>query len=307
MLLPEEVNVIDVVCRDGFQMEKEFIPTEEKINIVNQLSQLGFKRLQVTAFVSPKAVPQMKDAAEVVRNIERKPGIEYSALTPNMKGASAAIEAGVDALDVFMSVSESHNKANIRMSVADSVNAIGEVISLAEKHDKPVVINLATCFGCPFEGDVPKDNVIKLAEDFLKMGVEGIVFADTTGMANPRQVYELTSEFLARNPKANTILHFHNTRNVALANILAGLQGGVINYEGALGGLGGCPFAPGASGNVPTEDVVGMLEETGISTGINLEGLIGLAQYLEKVIGRTLPGQVMKAGRVCDLHPMPGA
>lgn len=306
MKLPSEATIVDVVCRDGFQNEKEFIPTAEKIKIVNKLSQAGFKRLQVTSFVSPKAVPQMRDAAEVVTGIERKPGIVYTALTPNIKGASAAIEAGVDALDVFLSASESHNKANVRMSIADSIKAVKEVIALAEKHNKAVMINVATSFGCPFEGVVPRENLYKIAGEFLAIdNVEGVVIADTTGMANPKQVYELTAAFKDKFAQAEIYLHFHNTRNMAMANILAGLQAGVSNYECSLGGLGGCPFAPGASGNVPTEDVVSMLGEMGVNTGIDLGELISTANYLEKIIGRALPGQVMKAGRVCDLHPLP--
>ncbi len=307
MQLPKVANVTDVGCRDGFQMEKEFIPTEEKINIVNRLSKLGFKRIQITSFVNPKAVPQMKDAAEVVSKINREPGVTYSALTPNLKGANNAIDANVDELDVFMSVSESHNKANVRMQVSDSVNAISDIIALAKEHNKPVWVNLATSFGCPFEGEVSSKNVLNLADKFVSLGASGVVLADTTGMANPVQVYELVSECM-KNVSADKIcLHFHNTRNMGMANILAGLQAGVNNFEAALGGLGGCPFAPGASGNVSTEDVVHMLEEMGIDTGIDINGLLETARYLEKIIGRPLPGQVMKAGQSCDLHPMPGS
>lgn len=305
MRLPTEVNVFDVGCRDGFQMEKQFIPTSEKVAIVNRLARLGFRKMEITSFVSPRAVPQMQDAALVVAGAERVAGVTYAALVPNTKGAQRALEAGIDELNVVFSVSESHNRANLRMPVADSLKNVADVISLArDRGGKPVNVSLATSFGCPFEGEVPGKRVLKLAREALSMGAASLSFADTTGMANPRQVYELLSGFRDQFPHVEVTLHFHNTRAMGMANILAGLQAGVTNFDAALGGLGGCPFAPGASGNVATEDVVHMLEEMGISAGIDLDGLLEAARYLEKVIGRTLPGQVMKAGKVKDLHPL---
>ncbi len=302
MQLPSAMNVFDVCCRDGLQMEKQFIPTEEKITIINGLSKLGFKKLEITSFVSPKAVPQMSDAADVASGIARVPGVIYSALVPNVKGAQRAIDAGIDELNVVFSASESHNLSNLRMPVDKSLQNVSEIIALARGCGTPVNVSIATAFGCPFEGKVDRSRVFSLAEQVLSMGAGSLTFADTTGVANPRQVYSMMAEFKKRHPEIRIALHFHNTRGMGTANILAGLQAGVLDYDASLGGLGGCPFAPGASGNVATEDVIHMAEEMGVKTGIDLDGLIELGRYLEQIIGRTLPGQVLKSGKVSDLH-----
>ncbi len=303
--LPTRVNIIDVCCRDGFQNEKKFIETEDKIRIVDSLSRLGFKKLEVTSFVSPKAIPQMRDAVEVVKGANRVEGVVFTALVPNVKGAERAIEAGIDELNVVMSVSESHNLANIRMTPRQSLDKLKEIVELAGNHKVPVNASLATAFGCPFAGNVPVEKVLAAAEEALAIGASSLTVADTTGMANPVQVLRMMEHFNKLLTKVPLALHFHNTRGMGMANMLAGLEAGVTDYDAALGGLGGCPFAPGATGNVATEDVVHMLEEMGIKTGIDLDGLINLSRELEKIIGRTLPGQVIKAGKTCDLHPMP--
>ncbi len=304
-ILPARAKIIEVGCRDGFQNEKKFIETEDKIRIVNSLSRLGFKKLEMTSFVSPKAIPQMRDASEVVRGADRVEGVAFTALVPNLKGAERAIEAGIDELNVVISVSESHNLANIRMTPKQSLERLKDIVDLAGKHKKPVTVGLATVFGCPFEGSVPVEKVLAMAEEALEIGATYVSLADTTGMANPAQVLRLVECISSRLPSVPSSLHFHNTRGMGMANVLAGLEAGVTTYDAALAGLGGCPFAPGATGNVATEDVVHMLEEMGIKTGIDLDGLINLSRELEKIIGRTLPGQIIKAGKAYDLHPMP--
>ncbi|MFZ5944848.1 MAG: hydroxymethylglutaryl-CoA lyase [Bacillota bacterium] len=301
MNIPKKAAVIDVCCRDGFQLEKEFIPTEEKISIVKGLARLGFKKIEATSFVSPKAVPQMQDSQEVIEAVKGSGGVIFSALVPNLKGAERALIAGAGELNIVFSASETHNMKNLHMSVMDSLNNAKEIIALAGT--TPVNVTVATSFGCPFEGRVVESKVISLAEKVLSLGAAGITFADTTGMANPIQVYRMMKEFVKKHSDLPVTLHFHNTRNMGLANIVAGLQAGVASFDASLGGLGGCPFAPGATGNVPTEDVVHMLHEMGVETGIDLDGLIALGKYLEKLIGRSLPGQILKAGKTMDLYP----
>ncbi|KJS19206.1 MAG: hydroxymethylglutaryl-CoA lyase [Clostridiaceae bacterium BRH_c20a] len=301
MNIPKKADVIDVGCRDGFQLEKEFIPTEDKISIVKGLARLGFKKIEATSFVSPKAVPQMQDSKEVIEAVKGIDGVVFSALVPNLKGAERALSAGVGELNIVFSASETHNMKNLHMSVMDSLKNAEEIIALAGKIS--VNVTVATSFGCPFEGRVSESQVISLAEKVLSLGASGITFADTTGMANPIQVYRMMKAFVEKHLDLAVTLHFHNTRNMGLANIVAGLQAGVASFDASLGGLGGCPFAPGATGNVPTEDVVHMLHEMGVETGIDLGGLIDLGKYLEKLIGRSLPGQILKAGKSTDLYP----
>ncbi|MBS4021116.1 MAG: hydroxymethylglutaryl-CoA lyase [Dethiobacter sp.] len=303
--LPQQVSITDVCARDGFQMEKNFIATEDKIKLINLLSKLGFPKLEYTSFVSPKAIAQMKDAEQVTQEIEKTAGVIYAALVPNLKGAQRAINAGADELVQVISVSEAHNLANVRMKLSDSLSNAKEIIRLSGQHNIPVTVGLATAFGCPYAGRVSPEQVLKLADQVLKLGAHSLVIADTTGMANPVQVYEFLCRFRSEFSDTVVSLHFHNTRGMAMANIVAGLEAGITIYETSLGGLGGCPFAPGATGNVATEDVVHMLEEMGIDTGINLEGVLEAARELERIIGRQLPGHVLKAGKVCDLHPLP--
>ncbi len=298
-ILPKKVEVVEVVCRDGFQIEKKFIPTMQKIETINKLSRLGFKRLEITSFV--KDVPQMSDAKSVVNKIDRMPGVVYAALVPNLKGAEFAIESGIDVLDAVMTASESLNMSNFKMSIVNSISTISKIIDLSAKNNKKVIVYIGASFGCPYEGNIPQEKVINFAEKFLELGASGISFSDTTGMANPYQVFNLVSEFLKRNPDTYINLHFHNTRGMGNANILAALQAGATSFDASLGGMGGCPYAAGATGNVATEDVVYMLEEMNISTGIDLDGLLDAAKYLEKIIGKKLPGHIIRAGKKSDL------
>jgi hydroxymethylglutaryl-CoA lyase len=307
MKFPPRVFICEVGTRDGFQIEDGFIATEQKIAIVNRLGACGLPRIQVTSFVHPKAVPQLRDAEEVMRGIERRPGVVYSALVPNERGAMRAIEAGVDELDTVLSASESHNLANVNMSVSESLDRLGTVINAAHRARIPVVSGISTSFGCPFEGEVPLARLGWVVGRLADYGVRSIGVADTTGMANPVQVARTFEYLLPRWPRIEWHLHTHDTRAMAIPNVLAAMECGVTHFDASVGGLGGCPFAPGASGNVCTEDLVHCLHASGVETGIDLERLIEASRYVELVIGRTLPGQIAKAGPSTRRYPVPDA
>jgi len=296
--LPKKVQIVEVGPRDGFQFECTFIPTEQKIKIINQLSEAGLQRIEMTSFVHPKAVPQLADAAEVMAGIVRKSGVTYSALIPNLKGVERAIQAGVEEISLVLSASESHNKNNMKMSIAESLNEFREVTRIALDSGIRVTGSIGMVFGCPFEGWISPQKVDGIVQEFLAMGVHEIQLADTTGMANPSQVTEVVSPIKNRMKDVGLRLHFHNTRGAGMANVLAALYEGVTIFDSSIGGLGGCPYAPGASGNISTEDTVHMLESMGIATGINLSKLIECAKTVQEILGRELPGQVMKAGAV---------
>jgi hydroxymethylglutaryl-CoA lyase len=305
MNLPKFVHVTEVGPRDGFQMEKEFIPTETKIELVNALARCGIKRMEVTSFVSPKALPQMQDAVQVVAGVDKNLGAHLAALVPNPKGAENAVETGVNELVIFVSASESHNRSNVNRTIEESLTGFKTVMQVAEEAKIPVRGAVAVAFGCPFEGNVPPEQVNRIVGRLLDIGVEGITLGDTTGMATPPIVRFLCETLLRSFPKLDLALHFHNTRGIGLVNVYEALQIGLTNFESSVAGLGGCPFAPGATGNICTEDLVYLLHEIGIETGIDLRALIAVTKRVEQVIGRSLPGQVMKAGLRLDLHPSP--
>jgi hydroxymethylglutaryl-CoA lyase len=296
MSRPSNVIVTEVGPRDGFQIEHDFIPTATKIALINQLIEAGVPRIEFSSFVSPRAVPQLADAADVLAGIDRSRGTELVALVPNAKGAGRAIEAGADALCVFVSASETHNRKNVNRTVEESLAGFEEVMEIANRAGTPVHGAIATAFGCPFEGDVPVAQVVRIARRFRELGMVGVNLGDTTGMATPPLVVERCRHLKKQVPELPITLHFHNTRGLGLVNVVAGLDEGVDSYESSFAGLGGCPFAPGATGNICTEDLVNLLNELGIETGIDLERLCGVARRVEEVIGRPLPGQVMKAG-----------
>lgn len=305
MTLPKFVHICEVGTRDGFQIEPEFIPTDEKIAIVNRVSASLVPRIQVTSFVSPKAIPQLRDAEEVVSRIERRPGTIYSALVPNERGAQRAIETGVDEIDTVLSASDSHNRANVNMPSAESLERLQNVIVTAQHAGVQIVAGIATSFGCPFEGEVPIERLEWIIGTLAALDIKGICLADTTGMANPLQVKRTFERLMPKWPNLEWNLHTHDTRGMALANIIAAMVAGVTHFDASIGGVGGCPFAPGASGNGCTEDVVHCLHEMGIETGIDLDALIGTAQYAQEVIGHELPGQVMKAGKADRRYALP--
>ncbi|NIF28192.1 hydroxymethylglutaryl-CoA lyase [Pantoea sp. Tr-811] len=304
-LNPDHLVIQEVAPRDGLQIEPTWVPTDAKIALINSLSQLGFNRIEAGSFVSPKAIPMLRDGDEVFRGIHRQAGVIYVALIPNLKGAERALAAGADELNLVLSASQSHNLANMRMRREQSLAGFAEIVQAVQ--GRPVSLNatVATAFGCPFEGQIDEDLVLRLLDAYLELGVQGVTLADTTGMANPRQVERLVRRSLQRLPANMLTLHFHNTRGLGLCNVLAAYEAGARRFDAALGGLGGCPFAPGASGNICSEDLANLCAETGIPTGIDLDGLLQLARSLPALLGHDVPGQLAKAGRNGDLHPLP--
>ena len=305
MKLPERVTICEVGPRDGFQIEPEFIPTEQKIEVVNLLSEAGLPRIEVTSFVHPKVVPQLRDAEEVMTKVRRRPGTRYSALVPNDKGAVRAVDAGVDEVHTVVSASESHNLANVNMTIAESIDKLGAVMQVAERARVAVACGISTSFGCPFEGEVPLGQLERVVGRLVDMGARAIGLADTTGMANPRQVARTLEHLMPRFPGIEWTLHTHDTRAMAIPNILAAMECGVTHFDGSIGGLGGCPFAPGASGNVCTEDLVHCLHAMRVETGIDLDRLIATSRRVQEIVGRTLPGQIVKAGKWDRRYPLP--
>ena len=301
---PQYVEITEVGPRDGFQAERGFIPTAQKIEFINRLIDVGVPRIEATSFVSPRAVPQLADAEEVMRGVGRGRGAALAALVPNKRGALRAAEARADEMVVFLSASESHNRKNVNRSIEESLVGFEAVARVAEDAGVPVHGAISTAFGCPFEGDVPAVQVAGVARRFRELGFAGASLGDTTGMATPPLVAAVVRAVREAAPGLDLGLHFHNTRGIGLANVMAGLDLGIDRYEGSFGGIGGCPFAPKATGNVCTEDLVYMLEEMGIRTGIDLRGLARIACDVEAAVGHELPGQIMKAGLRLDLHPM---
>ncbi len=294
----------EVATRDGFQMEAEFVPTDAKVALINALSLCGFAKIEVTSFTSAKAIPMLRDAEEVMGRIHREPGVEYTVLVPNVRGAQRALECRVDEINLVMSASETHNRMNLRMDRAVSAAALRDVIALVN-HAVPINVSLSCCFGCPMEGPVPEPDVLSLASQFLDLGVRGITWCDTTGMAHPAQVSRLNEKIhrlLAAYPQVQSTMHFHNTRGMGLANMLVAAQTGSRRFDASLGGLGGCPYAPGATGNVCSEDAIHMFAAMGYDNGIDLAALLPLARQLPALLGHDVPGQVAKAGRIQDMH-----
>ncbi len=298
----QRLYIQEVVTRDGFQSESSFIPSADKIALINRLSQAGYAKIEVTSFTSPKAIPMLADAEEVMSKIERGPGVVYTVLIPNLKGAERALRVGVDEFNLVMSVSETHNQSNLRMSRADSATALGDVIRLA--HDAKVAVNvsLSTSFGCPMSGMTPLSELMHWIDHFANEGVRGISICDTTGMANPQHVKEVCEQAQSKYPAMEWTLHFHNTRGMGLANALAAVEVGINRFDSSLGGLGGCPYAPGATGNVCTEELVHMFDLMGYNTNINLDLLLECSAQLRDLVGRALPSQLLLAGKVDRIY-----
>ncbi len=300
--LPNTVSIREVGPRDGLQNEDRMLTTAQKIALINALNDTGIKQIEVGSFVHPRFVPQMADTAEVFAQIERRPGVIYSAIAPNLKGAQRAIAARADAVQVFLSTSESHNQSNVKMSIADSLSAAADIAHTLKESAISFEAVLSVVFGCPFEGDVPLERVLLIIERLLAMGAEQITLGDTTGMAHPRLVQAIILGIRERFPQVPLRLHPHSARGAGLANVLAALEVGVDRFDASLGGIGGCPFAPGAPGNICTEDAVHMLHEMGIDTGLNLPKLVECARRVEELLGHEVPGQVIKAG-ICGHIP----
>lgn len=303
MNLPKTVRIREVGPRDGFQMEREFIPTATKIEIINALVRTGLCLFEATSFVSPRAIPQMRDAAQVLAGIDRHEGMEVGALVPNIRGAENAAAAGVDEIVLLVSASESHNRSNINQSIEGSLRGFETMADIASEAGITVRGSISVVFGCPFEGNVPVENVDRIVERMAALGITAVTLGDTTGMATPPIVRRVCRSVMDKYPGLEIGLHFHNTRGLGLVNVYEALGMGFDIFESSIGGLGGCPFAPGATGNVCTEDLVYMMEELGLETGIDLVELIRVAKKVEETVGRELPGQVMKSGRRLDLYP----
>jgi len=306
-MMATRIYVQDVAVRDGFQIEPAIVPTDVKIAMIDALSETGLAKIEVASFVNPKLVPNMADGDAVLAGIRRKPGVEYTAIALNLKGVerAAALAAKPDEINVVMSVSETHNRANANRTHAQSLAEFAEVVKIARDVGMKVNGSLSTSFGCPFEGKVAEEKVIEFTGKYLELGFDGVSLADTTGMANPKQVEALAGKVVRQFPKADITLHFHNTRGMGLANVVAGLNAGVVRFDGSIAGLGGCPFAPGATGNICTEDLVNMLHDMGYDTRIDLDKLIACAKQIHGIVQHDVSGQVMKAGKTMDLRPIP--
>lgn len=292
---PASVTIKEVGPRDGLQNEPAFLSTEDKIAWINQLSSTGLKYIEMTSFVNPKWIPALADAVEVAKGIDRVPGITYTALVPNRQGLERALEVNVDEVAVFMSSSETHNRKNINKSIEDTFPVLKEVVKEARSAGKSVRGYVSTVFGCPYEGMVSIDDVIRVSENLFEMGIGELSLGDTIGVANPKQVQNVLDNLLTRFPAQTLALHFHDTRGTALANILASMDMGITTFDASLGGLGGCPYAPGASGNVATDDLLYMLNEMGIHTGLNREKISSAARFIQDKIGRPLPSRHLQA------------
>lgn len=298
MTLPKSVTIVEVGPRDGLQNEAHFVPTDQKIELIHCLAETGLKRIEITSFVHPKAIPQLQDSEEIVKRIKRKEGVVYSTLVPNEKGLERAMAAGVEEIGLFVSASEAHNQKNVRMSIADSLKGFRNISEKALANGIRMRGYVVTAFGCPYEGRIPLEKVEFIIDEYKALGVHEIALGDTTGMANPFMVSQMVERIKPRMGMTGLALHFHDTRGAALANILAALQEGVTVFDGSIGGLGGCPYAQGASGNVATEDLVNMLEEMGIKTGIDLPKLIDCAKYAGEIIKKDLPGHLICSGKI---------
>jgi hydroxymethylglutaryl-CoA lyase len=302
--LPPSVSIREVGPRDGLQNEDP-VPTEAKVRLLDALGRTGVRRIEAVSFVHPKAIPQMADADEVWAKATRVDGVRYSALVPNSRGAQRALAAGFTEVEVVVSASDTHNRRNVNRSTAESLDDITLLIEELHLAGATAEVIISTSFGCPYEGDIEPGRVAGIVDRVVADGADRVSFGDTTGMATPRRVRDVVTAVRDRHPDLPLLLHFHNTRGTALANILTALELGITEYDASVGGLGGCPYAgPGATGNVATEEVVHMLHDMGIHTGIDLDALIEAAVLAEEIVGRRLPSGVLRAGPRTRLTPL---
>ncbi len=295
-LSPADVSVYEVSLRDGLQNERATVPLRGKIRLLDALVASGLKRVEITSFVSPKWIPQLADADELAEHVKPPPGVSFSALCPNAKGLERARAAGIGEIAVFLSVSETHNKKNVNKTVADTLAAFEDTIGPAREAGMRVRGYLSTVWGCPYEGDVDPKRALAIARQLVDMGVYQVSLSDTIGVGTPRQTERILEMVLAEIPREKIAMHMHDTRGTALANVLVGLELGVRDFDASVGGLGGCPYAPGAAGNLATEDLVFMLHGMGVKTGVDLERLWEAGKVAESIVGRPLPGKVHQAG-----------
>jgi hydroxymethylglutaryl-CoA lyase len=295
--LPARVTIVEVGPRDGLQNEAVTVAVGDRVTFVEKLADAGLPVIEVGAFVSPRWVPQMADTSSVFAGIERRPGVRYTALVPNLEGLSAAIEAGIDEVAIFAAASETFSQRNINATIDQSLARYAEVAQRARDAGIRVRAYLSTAFGCPYEGSVPVARVVEVATRLRTLGAFEVAISDTIGVAHPRQVWDLLDALKGHLPVEQLALHFHDTRGTALANVLAGLHSGVTTFDASAGGLGGCPYAPGAAGNVATEDLVYMLDGLGIETGVRLEALLAASTFVESRLGHALPSRYAQAVR----------
>ncbi len=293
--LPARISLREVGPRDGLQNEDP-VDTGAKVALIDALSATGVGRIEAVSFVHPRAIPQMADADDVWKQVSRADQVRYSALVPNLRGAQRALDAGFTELEAVVSASDTHNRKNVNRSTAQSLDEISQLIDLAHGRGATCQVIVSTAWGCPYEGDVPVERVAAVAGRAVADGADSASFGDTTGMATPCRVQELVGTFRSQHPDMPLNLHFHNTRGAGLANVLAALDMGVADFDASVGGLGGCPYAPGATGNIATEELVHMVEDMGVATGVDLDRLIGVAAEAERIVGHKLPSQVLRAG-----------
>jgi hydroxymethylglutaryl-CoA lyase len=293
--LPERLSLREVGPRDGLQNEDP-VSTAAKVALIDALSATGVGRIEAVSFVHPLAIPQMADAAQVWAAITPNPAVRYSALVPNLTGADRALAAGFREIEVVVSASDTHNRKNLNRSTDQSLDEIAAIVDRVHAAGATCQVIVATAWGCPYEGDVPVERVVDVASRAMRDGADSLAYGDTTGMATPTRVTTLVGETRSAHPDASLLLHFHNTRGTGLANVLAALQLGVSEFDASVGGLGGCPYAPGATGNIATEELVHMVEDMGVATGVDLEAMIDAAAEAERIVGRTLSSQVLRAG-----------
>ncbi|MBZ9894369.1 MULTISPECIES: hydroxymethylglutaryl-CoA lyase [unclassified Mesorhizobium] len=303
----KKVHIMEVGPRDGFQSEKQFVPTEKKIEIINALSRTGVPEIQITSFVHPKAIPQFVDAEDVVAGIDIVPGVSYRVMTPNMRGLQRALpfKDRITTVSFMLSVTESHNRANGNRSIDETLEEIARMAIIAQDAGFTVSGSMICSLGCPFEGQVSTDQLERVADKYLGLGITNMSLADTIGVANPKLVHDIASHMLKKHPQVTWNLHLHNTRDMALANTLAAMEAGMSRFDGGVAGLGGCPYAPGATGNIATEDMVNMLHGMGIETGIDLDKLLAIANSHKAFIPHTLDSALVRAGRGNVLLPAP--
>ena len=295
MKLPAKATIYEVGPRDGLQNEARQVPTAEKIRFIDALVASGIRDIEITSFVSPKWIPQLADGPEVARGVQRPPGVRMSALVPNRRGLETALASGMKEIAVFLSASETHNKKNVNKTIAETLAAFEDVIPHARAMSVPVRAYVSTVYGCPYEGDVDPERAVALVGQLRDMGVYQVSLGDTIGVANPKQTEDVLGRVLAKHPADALAVHFHDTQGTALANCLVALQMGITTIDSAAGGLGGCPYAPGASGNLATEDVVAMLHGMGVKTGIDLDKLTEASRTAATFVGHELPSKYLKA------------
>lgn len=303
--MSRRLQINEVAPRDGLQMERQQVPTESKIAFIGGLSACGFARIEVSSYTSPKAIPTLADAEAVMAGITRVPGVRYTALVPNLRGMERAVAGRPDEINLVMSASETHNRANLRMTRAQSLATLKDVMRAAEDVRLPCNVSLSTAFGCPFDGEVDAGEVVALARELADAGAAGITVCDTTGMAYPSQVASLCERLQQTLPGLPLTIHLHNTRGMGLANAMAALDAGIERFDAAAGGLGGCPYAPGASGNVSTEELVHMFDAMGYDTGVDLDALLSVVRSLPELVGRPVASQLAQAGPRLRRFPPP--